>query len=128
MSSADIVAVIYGIGGTLFLAGFLVAVVTTGARTLWYLRHRGQPLPPLPVWPVTAEVVAMPRLLTRDIIVKGGMFISFGLIAAIRFLPPETRTHFTAGNIWWALLTTLPAVIAILVYDYFELRVIPRAR
>lgn len=128
MSNAEIVAAIYGVGGTIFLAGFLVAVVTTGARTIWYLRHRGQALPPLPAWSHVPEYVAMPRLLTRDIIVKGGMFISFGLIAALRFLPPEDRVAFTSGNVAWALLTTLPAVIAICVYDYFEMRVIPRAR
>lgn len=127
MTNADLIATIYGIGGTVFLGGFLVAVVTTGARVMWYVRHKGEALPP---WPGITDpgVVAIPRLLTRDVIVKSGMFISFGMIAALRFLPPETRIAFTAGNVGWALLTTIPAVVAILTYDYFELRVIPKAK
>lgn len=112
MTNAEIIALVYGVGGTIFLSGFFVAVVTTGARVLWYMRH-ARP---------------RPRLLNRDIIVKGGMFIGFGLIAALRFLPPEARIAFTANNVAWAVITTLGPVIAIVTYDWFEIRVIPRVK
>ena len=128
MTPAEQIAAIYGVGGTVFLAGFLLAVITTGARAIWYLRHRGQPLPALPFRPSTDDVVAIPRLLVRDVIVKTGLCVSFGLIAAIRFLPPDARMTLTQGNVAWALVTTIPACIAIVTYDLFELLVIPRAR
>lgn len=112
MTNADLIGLIYGIGGSIFLLGFLVAVVTTGARVLWYVRHH-EP---------------RPRLLNRDVIVKSGMFVAFGSIAALRFLPIEARLAFTQDNITWALVTTGAAVISILVYDWYELVVIPRVR
>lgn len=110
MGPTEQIALVYGIGGTVFLAGFLVAVITTGARVIWYIRHH-EP---------------RPRLLDRDVVVKSGMFVSFGLIAAIRFLPPDQRAAVTQGNVGWALITTIPAVVAILTYVAYEIWVIPR--
>ncbi len=112
MTNTEFIAAVYILGGSIFLGGFLLAVVTTGARFLWYVRYRHP----------------RPRLLNRDIIVKGGMFTSFGLIAAIRFVPPEQRVTLTQGNVAWAVATTLPAVVAIVVYCIYELFVIPRDR
>lgn len=112
MSDMEIVQRIYAVGGTAIIAGFLLAVTTTGARVLFYLRH-GKP---------------RPRLLNRDIVTKGGMAVTIVLITVIRFYPPNVRVALTAGNIGWALITTGAAVIAIWAYNYYELFVIKRKR
>lgn len=128
MSPVEQIQVIYAVGGTVFIAGFLVAFVTTGARFLWYVRHSGHALPPVANRLYDPDVVRMPVLLRRDMITKGGMFLSFGLIVLLRFLPQETRIAYTTGNVPWALITTIPACIAILVYDWYEIFRIPRAK
>ena len=111
MSNTETVALIYALAGSIFIGGLVFAVVLTGARVVYYARN-DQP---------------RPRLLTRDIIVKGGMALSFLPIALVRFLPPEARSQLTTGNVAWALVTAVPAALAILVYLYFEIWVIERA-
>lgn len=106
----EAVSLIYVIAGSVFLIGLLLAVVSTGARVIWYMRH-DEP---------------RPRLLTRDVLVKGGLCISFGLIAGVRFLPPDQRSLITTGNVAWALLTSVPAAFAMVVYLYYEIAVIKR--
>lgn len=105
----ELVAVIYGIFGTVFLGGLFVGAATTLARVLFY-RAQGRP---------------RPDLLTRDILVYGGLAISFGIIAAVRFLPLEERQAL-AGNVLWAVVTSIPAAFGVLVYCYYELFVIER--
>lgn len=112
LNDPGLVAVIYLVGGALFLGGFAIGALTTLGRVLYYFLHR----------------IQRPRLLTRDVIVWGGLALSFAQIAIVRFLPPEVRTQLTQGNLGWALSTTLPAVVAVLTYVYFELFVIERTK
>jgi hypothetical protein len=108
----EIVQRIYTAGGAVFLLALFAGFARTLARVVYYLRNRNQ----------------RPRLLNRDVVVIGGLAISFGLITLIRFLPVETRVSLTSGNIAWALLTTVPAVVAVLVYAWYEYAIIERPR
>jgi hypothetical protein len=110
MTDTDVVAAIYTYGGIAFIVLIVVGAITTVARVLFYARNNAP----------------RPRLLTRDVIVIGGLAWSFSLIVAVRFLPSEQRVAFTTGNIAWALVTTLPALIAATTYVYFELFVVKR--
>lgn len=113
MYSLDLVAAIYGLVGTVFLVGLALAVLTTGARVIYYVRY---------------DRPATPRLLLRDILVMGSLALSFGLIVLVRFLPPDVRTSLTVGNVVWALITSIPAAFAMLVYCYYELVVVRRLK
>lgn len=112
MTDQAIVQLIYTIGGSIFLVALFGGFVRTLARVVYYQRNRA----------------ARPRLLNRDVLVIGGLSLSFGLITVVRFLPLETRLALTTGNVAWALITTVPACIAVLVYLYFEAFVIERPR
>jgi hypothetical protein len=112
VNNPEIVAAIYLVAGVLFLGGFVIGALTTLARVLYYRIHN----------------IRRPRLLTRDVVVWGGLAVSFALISAVRFLPAEVRMQFTAGNVGWALATSIPAVAAVLTYVYFELWVIERTQ
>lgn len=112
LSNPGVVATIYTLGGIVFLGGFAIGAMTTLARVLYYFLHR----------------IQRPRLLTRDVIVWGGLALSFAQIAIVRFLPPDIRNGLTAANVGWALSTTLPAVLAVCTYVYYELWVIERTR
>jgi hypothetical protein len=111
-NNPDLVAMVYGIGGIVFLVGFAIGALTTLARVVYYSIHR----------------IRRPRLLTRDVVVWGGLALSFAQIASVRFLPSDVRTLFTTGNVVWALTTTIPAVVAVVTYCYFELWVIERTK
>ena len=110
MTDLQVVQLIYTVGGSIFLIGLFAGFARTLARVVYYLRNRAE----------------RPRLLNRDVLVIGGLSMSFGLITIIRFLPPEVRVAITSGNVLWALLTTVPAIVAVLVYLYFEIWVIER--
>lgn len=110
MANADLIALIYAVTGTLFLAALFLGFLRTFARVLYYARNKAE----------------RPKLLTRDLVVMGGLSISFGLITLIRFLPQDVRIALTTGNVIWALLTTIPAVVAVCCYTWFEYRVIER--
>lgn len=110
MTDADTVRTIYLVGGSIFILGLLLSLVTTGGRVLYLVRQKRR----------------RPELLYRDLVVMGGLAASFVLIASVRLLPPELRSAITSGNVLWAAATTLPAVVAVLVYLYFELFVIRR--
>lgn len=110
MTDQQLVQLVYTVGGSIFLVGLFGGFARTLARVVYYLRHKAE----------------RPRLLNRDVLVIGGLSLSFGLITVIRFLPQEARIALTTGNVAWAVLTTVPAVIAVLVYLYFELWVIER--
>jgi hypothetical protein len=110
MTDQQFVQLIYTVGGAIFLVGLFGGFARTLARVVYYLRNRAE----------------RPRLLNRDVLVIGGLSLSFGLITIVRFLPLETRLALTTGNVLWALATTVPAVLAVLVYMYFEVVVIER--
>ncbi len=112
MSDVDLVQSIYTAGGSIFLVALFAGFARTLARVVYYFRNRSE----------------RPRLLNRDVLVIGGLSASFGLITIVRFLPPATRVVLTAGNVPWALLTTVPAVAAVLVYAYFEFAIIERPK
>lgn len=112
VNNPEAVAFIYTLAGITFLIGLFVGAVSTLARVVYYRIHGTR----------------RPRLLTRDVLVYGGLALSFGLIAGVRLLPLDVRLALTTGNVGWALATSVPAVIAVIVYCYFELAVIERAR
>ena len=105
----DLVALIYGVFGTVFLGGLFLGAATTFARVLFY-RAQGR---------------ERPELLTRDILTYGGLAISFGIISAVRLLPLDQRQALS-GNVLWAVATSIPAALGVLVYCWFEIFVIER--
>jgi hypothetical protein len=111
MTDMQLVQWIFTVFGSVFLLALLVGFLTTGARVIHYLLNHK----------------ARPRLLTRDVLTKGGLLLSFAPIVLIRFLPAETRQAITTGNVTWALLTTVPATLGMCVYVYYEIFVIERA-
>lgn len=110
MTDLQIVGAIYAVGGTVFIIGIAIGALTTLARVLLYARNK-EP---------------RPRLLTRDLIVIGGLAWSFGLIVAVRFLPVDQRIALTTGNVLWALATTVPAAVAAVAYVYAEAFIVRR--
>lgn len=109
----ETVQTIYALGGSAFIALLIGSVLTTGARVLFYLRQ-GKP---------------RPRLLTRDVLVKGQLLLAFTPIIIVRFLDPDTRAALNlTSNVPWALWTTAFGVSALAVYLYFEIFVIERAK
>ena len=112
LSNPALVSAIYLIVGSLFLLFLFIGAVSTIARVIYY-RVNGY---------------TRPRLLTRDVIVFGGLAFTFAAITIVRFLPTETRMALTAGNVAWALVSTLPAVVAIMYYAYVEVFVIERPK
>lgn len=109
----DVVNVIYLFAGLAFLGGIVLGWLSTLARVVYYYRNN----------------VTRPRLLTRDVLVKGGYSVSFVLIALVRLLPTDQRLALDlSGNVWWAVLTAIPAALSSLVYLWYELFVIERAR
>lgn len=94
-----------------FVGLLLIAVISTGGR--WIRYHR--------------TGFRRPRLLNRDVVLVIGLAIPFVLILAVRafdllpFVTGEDGPH-----LWWLLMTGIPPIIAIAVYDYYELAVIER--
>lgn len=109
------VSLVYTVGGIVFLVGLFAGFLRTAIRVLF-------------VPPRAYPEGRRPRLLVRDIIVIGGFALSMTAIVLIRFLPLETRLALTSGNVWWALLTTIPICLSVLVYCWFEFRIIERPK
>jgi hypothetical protein len=65
----------------------------------------------------------IPRLMARDLALMGGLAWPFCLILAVRTLPEAERVMLI-GSLEWALITSVPPIIGIAVWDYFELFVI----
>lgn len=105
--SPEIVNLVYGIGLLAFLFFLIVAAVTTIARVAMY-RVMG---------------FRRPRLLKRDAILVTGFAITFGAIMVARVV----NATGLRNNVAWALATTVPALIAIGTYVYYELFVIERS-
>lgn len=94
-----------------FTGLLLVGAISTGSRWIRY-RKTG---------------FRRPRLLNRDVVLVTGLSIPFVLIAASRAFGLQPLVAGEDGpHLWWLLLTGIPPIIAIAVYDYFELRVIER--
>lgn len=95
--------------GVIFLGGLVLAVLLTGGRMVYYRTHGRK----------------QPRLLRRDLIVKGSMAVTILLIIGGRIvgLSEEVRT-----SVEWALITDIPAIVSILTYLYYEIFVIERGR
>lgn len=93
-----------------FLVGLLLGVVRTGMRLVARLRaHR-----------------RLPRLLPRDMVVIGGLALSFLLLAGASAL---NGLHWINGpalmeQSWWVLLRGAGAVVGAWTYVYFEFFVI----
>lgn len=109
MDNAALLSTVYLVALVLFVAPLFVGAATTVARVLLYRRERR----PRPV------------LLTRDVIVIGGLALSFTLIAFVRVLGlvPVVRE-----SVVWAIATSTPAVVAAFTYAWYELFVIERGR
>src|SRR4051812_39790349 len=69
-----------------------------------------------------------PRLLTRDAIMLGGFSLSFGLVLFARVASGQggISTEQFRASIPWGLLTSVPAVVAVAAFTYYELFVIER--
>jgi hypothetical protein len=65
----------------------------------------------------------VPRLLPRDLTFFTGMLLPFLLILGARGLGLGEEVR---GQLWWILLTGVPAVIAVGVFTFYEWFVIER--
>jgi hypothetical protein len=95
----------------LFVTMLTVGASTTLARVVYYERHGFD----------------RPALLVRDALVFGGLAVSFLLIALARFV--DALGFDSSGRVdssSWLLVTSLPALVAVAVYLYYELVVIDR--
>lgn len=101
-------AVIFG----LFLLLLLIGTASTYVRWLRYRRLR----------------IPAPVLLKRDAILLGGLAIPFLLISAVRVIGISTVSGENGPELWWLLVTGIPAVLAIAVYVFYELFVIEKPR
>jgi hypothetical protein len=62
-----------------------------------------------------------PRLLPRDVALLTLLSVSFLLISMSRVFG---WSPYVVGQVWWSLVTGIPAILAVAVYLYFELFVI----
>ena len=94
-----------------FTGLLLVAVISTGSRWLRYQHTKFR----------------RPRLLNRDVVMVVGLAVPFVVILSVRALGLQSAITGEDGpHLWYLLVTGIPPIIAIAVYDYFELRVIER--
>lgn len=70
-----------------------------------------------------AEGIKPPLLAYRDLGLLGGLALPFLLILIVRF---SGLASVVAGQIWWTLLTGIPAVLGIAQFVYFEYFIIER--
>ena len=68
--------------------------------------------------------LTVPVLLWRDLAVKVGFGISIGAVLVLRFLRQLGISEDPIYQVWWILITTLPAVLGMGVFLYFELVII----
>ena len=113
VGNPEAVSFVYTVGGIVFLMGLFAGFIRTAVRVIT-------------VPPSAYPGGRRPRLLIRDVIVIGGFALTMTAITLIRFLPPEVRVAYTQGNVWWALLTTIPICVSVLVYCFYEYAVIER--
>lgn len=109
MTDASLADVIHNLAFGVFWLLLFTGAVSTIGRVVYYRRHGFE----------------RPRLLVRDSIMILGFSLSFGLVLFSRAAGLSTYLiQFPA----WAVLTDVPAIVAVLAYVYFELFVIERPR
>ena len=91
----------------LFVGGLLVGFGSTLYRMI-SLRRGGKP---------------QPHLIVRDLVLVGGLSLSFLLVAVRRLVDLPVVDEW-----WWSLLTAAPAIGAVWVYAYYEVLVIGHRR
>lgn len=98
-------------------AVFVIAlVIGAGATLARFIRYHVQG------WP-------RPKLLTRDVLVIGGLAIAAGALLTVRMMRAiGVDITSLSTNLLWVALTTIPPVGAFVVYAYFEVFVIERGR
>lgn len=101
------VEVVGAVALMLFVAGVLLGFGSTAFR-LVRLHRAGIPLP---------------RLIWRDVMVFGGLALTFVAIGIHRVMGFPF-----ADELWWALGTSSVAVIAVWIYVYYELAVVGHRR
>lgn len=91
-----------------FILLLAIGAITTFARVI-YLRRQSH---------------ALPRLLIRDVLFFFGFSWTVVVILVVRAIgaPPGL-----GDQLWWVLLTSVPPIVSLLVYCYFELFVIGRS-
>lgn len=107
MTDADLVSFVYLVSAVVFLAFIFVGAASVAARVAYYRAHG----------------YLRPRLLTRDVIDRGGFALSFGMILIGRALNIPGRTELP-----WTIATSLPAIIGAATFVYYEVFVIERGR
>lgn len=72
--------------------------------------------------------IPAPVLLKRDAALLGGLAAPFLLISFVRALGLSAVVTSPAGvpELWWLLITGLPAIFAVTVYVWYEIFVIER--
>lgn len=109
----NVVDVVNSITFAAFFVLLAVGTVSTAARVAYYRVHNEE----------------RPRLLIRDLLMIGGFSLSFGAILLVRVLRAlGLDVTGLSTNVWWAIGSALPAVIAVAVYAWFELFVIERGQ
>ena len=61
-----------------------------------------------------------PELIWRDITVQGGFAVTVALLTIARLLVALGVSQAFRGQLWWIVLTMVPALIAVWVYAYYE--------
>lgn len=96
---------------TAILIIFTGLVVAGAGRTLYRVyeyRRAGRPLP---------------QLLVRDVISRNSLAFSFILILAVRAF---SLRDIVFDELWWTLITAVPAIYGAAVYAYYEYFVIDK--
>lgn len=97
------------IADAVILLGFILGLLLTVTRLTVRLAH------------YSVSKHAWPKLAKRDIIAFGGLLLPFLLIFAVRVLDLAPAL---AGQLWWRLVTGIPALIAVWTLAYYELFII----
>lgn len=108
LENASIADLIYGVGVIAFFGCLLLGATTTIARIAYYRVNRYR----------------RPKLLVRDAVLVTGFAVSLGAVFVARALGLTGLRN----NVLWAVLTTIPALVAVGYYAYVELFVIERPR
>lgn len=91
-----------------FVGGLVFAIIKISSRRLRYY-FLGEP---------------PPALMTRDLVMVTGLAFPFLAILLVRtinsFFPDLGLSALLAGNAVWYLVTGLPAILAVLAFDYYE--------
>lgn len=103
MGAETLTTIFFGV----FVALLVVAAVTTVGRVVAKL-----------FWHIP-----LPRLLIRDAITMAGLTLPFLMIFAARAASSEFKEGLR-GNLLWITVTSVPAIIALATYVYFEIFVI----